>query len=1092
MNQRIERKWRTKGPITSFFAFLIVLTCWALVPCDLSARQEVSKFDSLLSRWKSRIGADSSQVLPYFRLAETYRYADKLQEGQRFFETALGRDPKRRSLLAGRALIAKYQSDWPDCFEFGRRALLSGSESPAVLDLTVECGVEAEKSSALAATLRKLKRYKSQKSLFDLGYAMWRLRIKHLRKARTSIEAYLSSGRKDAFGYEVLGQILLAMEDNASAVKAFKTAEQLTHNPSLNRMDIWAGLSGGYRQIGRSDSSLYYIKLARRSAEDTGVLNKVVSFRQREKDVYFDLALPGKVSEVCLKGIAAAMVLHDSSALGQFYLALGRARAALSDHTMALAYLKKALNVAQASGRNVLRATTTLELGRDLVALNRLDSAARYFTTGYEQALRDGLPEIAHQLLLASADLERDGGHRKAANDKYRTVLKFSQRKQLHTLTEKCFLRLSHLYLLPPQDREGASYFLNLADALTRQTSQLQFAANHRWMQGNIAWSEGQVEAAETRFLQAMQLGAESGSQTACLAGQAGLVRTYLNAGFAEMAATQADSGLRYLNKYYRLDQKEEASPYFDLKNDFFTPAISAFAKAGDLNKIYQAGEQYSAMRHYFNIAPARHQIDSAKIDSLNLMLQVVRKFVLNKKKSLRHLWENRVDNPERVEQIQRDIEELYLKQGKLLAAAERSEPAAASVMTWKTRGLPDLQTKLAVLKATYVQYFVGDKSTFVTVVSSNDMFCKRLNVTSTHLEQLVTQIAPALTKPHAEKSAENDLQPTNFRLDKAAQLYQIIFEPIRDLLGADTELIISPSGVLNRIPFEILVLNPGDLIDNYDYKHARFLVEAFPTSYVPTAATLQTPRTQFLPRANILLLNSHESRSSNVSLDSSTILQPRAMNEEFVQKITSALDVTVLPASELRKKAFGERAKAYEFLHLSVPGNYNDAEALYTTLCFGDDPKNMMQVKDLFNMHLNGRLAIVDRLTRNPSNDSEQNGSGAILHAFTYAGIPSLILSLWDQAPDVRTAIETNLYTNLSNGLSKARSLQQAKVAFLNQGNRDPGNWASLMLYGDPRPILVGSSHTDRIVYSIAVAVLALIGVLVARIARQRRNKVA
>jgi len=1055
----------------------------------LAAQTQTAQFDTLLSRLKNRISVDTTLVAPYFQLADTYRYAGRLPLGQHFFDSALRRSPKRSSLLAGRALVAKYQSQWADCFDFGSRALLSGSESQPVLDLTVECGVQGGQNTALAAMLRKLKRNKSKEHLFDLGYAIWRLRIRSLRRASKSIATYLAARHKDAFGHQIQGQIFLRTGDNEAAVKAFLMAEQLRPNTALNRIDALAGLAESYRQMDRSDSSLYFTNLACRLAEDNGSLIRLVALRQQQKDLYFALELPGKAEEACAQGIEAAAVLGDSVALGQFYWGLGSARAALKDLDMALQYLRHALQLAKMTGQERLLAAARLELGQILVGRSRPEAAAHYFKTGYEQALRGGLPDIAHQLLLALADLERDEGNRQGANDKYRTVLKYSQRVQRHALTEKCFLRLSNLYESPPQDVEGASYFLNLADALTRQTSQLQFAANHRWLQGNIAWSEGQVEEAETRFLQAMKLGAESGSHLACLAGQAGLVRTYLNADFADMAATQADSGLTYLSKFYGFGKEEEASQYFDLKNNFFAPAISAFAQAGDLGKIYQAGEQYNAIRHYLNIAPARHQIHSAKIDSVNLHLEIISKSIRSEMDSLLHLWKNRTDGPELVEQKQERIRDLYVRYHASLVEVAKSDPMIASLMTWQTCSLPDLQTKLAELRSTYIQYFVGETAAFVSVVSANDIICKRLNVTSTHLQQLIMQMEPALVNGHADDFSVSNLETAGFRVDKAAQLYQILFKPIRDLLSPGTALIISPSGVLNRIPFEVLVRNPQDLIDNYDYKNARFLVEAFPISYVPSAAALQTPKAQFLPRADILLVDGHD---SGMAISSGSPGMPSAVDndEKLADRITSALDVTILDTREVQKETFATHAGAYEFLHLSVPGSYSDSDALYTRLCFGNDLESKIQVKDLLDMHLNGRLAIVDRLTRNPSEDAEQDGSGTILHAFSYAGVPAVILSLWDQAPEARTAIETNLYANLSNGLSKAQALQQAKISVLTQGHRDPLTWASLMLYGDPRPVLIGSSHTDRIVYSSAVALLALVVVLVARIARKYRRQ--
>lgn len=59
-------------------------------------------------------------------------------------------------------------------------------------------------------------------------------------------------------------------------------------------------------------------------------------------------------------------------------------------------------------------------------------------------------------------------------------------------------------------------------------------------------------------------------------------------------------------------------------------------------------------------------------------------------------------------------------------------------------------------------------------------------------------------------------------------------------------------------------------------------------------------------------------------------------------------------------------------------------------------------------------------------------DGVVSLFRAFTYAGCPSLVMSLWS-IPNKSTAQLTKaFFDNLNKGMSKDRALQQTKLAYL------------------------------------------------------------
>lgn len=77
-----------------------------------------------------------------------------------------------------------------------------------------------------------------------------------------------------------------------------------------------------------------------------------------------------------------------------------------------------------------------------------------------------------------------------------------------------------------------------------------------------------------------------------------------------------------------------------------------------------------------------------------------------------------------------------------------------------------------------------------------------------------------------------------------------------------------------------------------------------------------------------------------------------------------------------------------------------------------------------------------------------------SLAHAFTYAGVPSTVMSLW-QVSDASTAdLLTDFYKNLKDGVPKDFALQQAKLSYLNSvrapEQAHPFFWAALLSYGN------------------------------------------
>ena len=103
-----------------------------------------------------------------------------------------------------------------------------------------------------------------------------------------------------------------------------------------------------------------------------------------------------------------------------------------------------------------------------------------------------------------------------------------------------------------------------------------------------------------------------------------------------------------------------------------------------------------------------------------------------------------------------------------------------------------------------------------------------------------------------------------------------------------------------------------------------------------------------------------------------------------------------------------------------------------------------------------------------------------SLARSFMYAGVPSLVVSLW-QVNDASTAkIMQYFYKNLGSGLDKAEALRQAKLKYISENKENaaamahPAFWAAFVQLGDSRPVKLQQKTSTATIVLISFAIIA------------------
>ena len=267
------------------------------------------------------------------------------------------------------------------------------------------------------------------------------------------------------------------------------------------------------------------------------------------------------------------------------------------------------------------------------------------------------------------------------------------------------------------------------------------------------------------------------------------------------------------------------------------------------------------------------------------------------------------------------------------------------------------------------------------------------------------------------------------------------------------TNWIIIPDKSLHYISFEALNNGKDYLIKNKSIRNSISL----------PFITFQYNINKSINRNPILFAPSYsnfDEETSKIALrDSAKQLQGTS---EETNSIVSIIGGEIFNENEGTKDNFIKKAKDASILHLAMHAYLDENNNNLSNLAFSDvntiDYK--LYISELYGLNLNADLAVLSACNTGVGKEKDGEGIISLNRAFTYAGVPTTISSLWS-VPDKSTKdIMINFYENLKLGLSSSEALRQSKLNYLksttNPKLQHPIYWAGFVHHGNSAMIKV------------------------------------
>lgn len=361
---------------------------------------------------------------------------------------------------------------------------------------------------------------------------------------------------------------------------------------------------------------------------------------------------------------------------------------------------------------------------------------------------------------------------------------------------------------------------------------------------------------------------------------------------------------------------------------------------------------------------------------------------------------------------------------------------------------LPEIQRRLLDDRTALLEFSLGETRSTLFVVTRTGM--------STYDLPPARELSGQVRRLRSALDRESLLTRKDY-LESAFQLYGELLAPAAKELAGRSNLLIAPDAALYYIPFEALLTEPpGDR----SYRELPYLLRRFSIAYVPSAsvlAGLREPR-QAAPAANPV----RAAVFAPFALSGSKTFERLRASEREALGIAGLYPGSALsfvgPAATVdavtRNPAVATARRLHFATHAKIDETYPESSALILAPRPGSGEEGLLQVPKIFNLKLSADLAVLSACQTALGQEVTGEGLVGLTRAFFYAGVPSLVVSLWNVTDGPTPDLMMDFYRNLDRPQEKAKALQAAKLAMIGRGETyaHPAYWAPFILLGEPR----------------------------------------
>ncbi len=393
------------------------------------------------------------------------------------------------------------------------------------------------------------------------------------------------------------------------------------------------------------------------------------------------------------------------------------------------------------------------------------------------------------------------------------------------------------------------------------------------------------------------------------------------------------------------------------------------------------------------------------------------------------------------IEKLSEELDGIYEK-------IKAIDPEYAGLKTADVKNAAELRARIPD-DMIFVDYFIGEYGAYAALFSGN------------LLKVITIPMRPAVMIERILKFRSIAVEPGWSIFDSSyqdilAELYDVLLKPLEKEISAFGKICVIPHGILHHLPFNALVYEKDTASSGL--KKPKFAIEKYPFIFSPSINIFVETFKEEQSYGNILIIGNAQYEEGWAALPNAE-LEAAAIEKKFTEK-------KVLIGKKALETTVKKEAPNYNILHFATHGQLLSEEPLNSRILLtkGGRDDGSLTVKEIFNMDLKASLVVLSACETAKlgsfSSDTKENfpyGDDllGLTRAFVYAGVPSIVASLWEVSDAATMFIMDNFYDNLKT-MDKVEALRQAQIRLMKSEegkgvNRmvHPNYWAPFIMFG-------------------------------------------
>lgn len=368
------------------------------------------------------------------------------------------------------------------------------------------------------------------------------------------------------------------------------------------------------------------------------------------------------------------------------------------------------------------------------------------------------------------------------------------------------------------------------------------------------------------------------------------------------------------------------------------------------------------------------------------------------------------------------------------------------------------------------LEYVLCDSHVFVLTIGKH----QALEINRISLNTATTQRITAYHDMLQNSAMRRETSRMKF-IQLSHQLYQQFIEPMEQQISTAQRLIIIGDGVTNYIPFETLVTSNTLKF----FKNLPYLIHEYEISYhYSTTLLVKAKRSPSHQNSNMYAFapvydpNDYEKNPENQFRDLPLIADlnlmtfeasfaPLPESEQEIKAIVGLFHKKDKDAHYHLRQAADETTlknnleQSYQFIHIAGHSFADLDEPRFSGItCFQSQQKGVedgtLYMGEIYNLHTQADLVTLSSCESGFGKLEQTEGLLGLNRAFTYAGTPNVVFSLWKVYDKVSADLMVDFYQYILEGQTYSASLRAAKLNLLKKGETAaPHFWSPYLLIG-------------------------------------------